>query len=698
MNVPILIKKGAYQYLIYTRINFLEKSMLTAPATALMNRFSSSKKMLIISLAFITPLLITIYLLVSETLVSIRFSEKELLGVEYIVPVRQLIQHFPEHRGMSYAYLSGNASFQPKILAKRKQIADDIRLIDEIDERLGDQLESTASWVKLKSNWLRIESETFNEPAKKVFTKHTQLIAEVLNLVKHAADTSNLTLDPDLDSYYAQNAIFNILPQTVETLGQARGMASGIATRQKITREESIKLTSLISVIQKSIDEFKRGMQVLSDSNKDVSNKIDTQVGQTIKDSENYLQFLNKEILMAESITIDSTTVFSKGTEKIRLNFNILDALVPELTTMLEQRVQNQYNKLIILLAIVFSFTFLAIYLFAGFYQSFKGAIEKLVTTMGQVATGDLTPKVQLDNKDEFSDLAGSFNSMTSQFSDVIKQLNTSIVELASSSTHMFETSQKTSQGVQQQQEQIEQVASAMNEMASTVKEVAKSAGETASATQEAHSTAEKGQELSESTTKIISSLSDEIDTATQVVQDLAEDSEKIGNVLGVIQSIAEQTNLLALNAAIEAARAGENGRGFAVVADEVRTLASRTHDSTEEIQKVIEHLQAGTVKAVEVMLEGKKRSEDTVRETDKQNDFLAEIISSVATIDDMAAHIASASIEQSTVADEMSQNISNISHVTEQSSNSSVEINKNSEDLARLASNIQEVVHQFKV
>ncbi len=667
-------------------------------ATTLMNQVSCSKKMLLISTAFLTPLIITFYLFIMGQLAALDFAKKEQTGLQYIIPLRQLIQHFPEHRGMTNAYLSGNTSFKSKLLAKRAQIIQDIQAINEVDQQLGEQLGVSAKWEEIKSTWNRLESDAFNGQAKDIFTRHTQLIANTLELVFLVSDSSGLTMDPELESFYIAFSVVNTLPQIVENLGQARGMASGLAARAIVTQKESIKLSSLLAMVQKSINALGRSTQVIVQSNPEVGAKIKPNADTAISIAKGYLAFLEQEILQRTPITIKSAVVFAKGTEAIKANFKLLDQLIPELALLLEQREDQLATKMITLALIVAIFTFIALYLFAGFYNSFNTAILSIEEASAKLAKGDLTSRLQLDNKDEFADVAESFNRMAGQFAEVVRELERSIEQLASGAEELSVTSIQTNQGVQRQQEEVEQVATAMTEMAATVQEVAKSASSTAVATKNAHEQASKGRLIVNNSVSAITALSEEISVATDVVRQLEADGENIGSVLDVIKGIAEQTNLLALNAAIEAARAGEQGRGFAVVADEVRTLASRTQDSTTEIQSMIESLQEGTRKAVGVMQTSKDRAQVTISETQKESEFLENITAAVTEIDGMCTQIASASEEQSVVADNISRSIEHINGVTMDTAQGSQQVTESSNALARLASDLQALISRFKV
>ncbi|BCG62387.1 MAG: methyl-accepting chemotaxis protein [Methyloprofundus sp.] len=672
--------------------------MLTAPATALMNRLQCSGKMLLISLAFMTPLVITLSLLLNEQLTAIDVAQKEQTGLQYIVPLRQLVQHFPEHRGMTNAYLSGNASFKSKLFAKRQQIAQDIKAIDAVDAQLGISLGASNQWHVIKSTWQRLEAEAFSGQAADVFVKHTELIASVLELISSVSDSSGLTMDPELESFYIAASVVNALPQVVENLGQARGMASGLATRKMVTNQESIKLASLLATIQKNIGALKRSARVITQSNPEVGGKVRLSINDAITMASNYVQYLQQEILQTSPTKVAATQVFSKGTEAIKANFKLLDQLMPELALLIEQREAAMTSKMITLTVVVVLFTLLSLYLFAGFYVSFETAISAIKETSAKLANGDLRPRLALDNQDEFAEVASSFNSMADQFTEVVRQLEFSISKLAANADSLSVTSMQTNNGVQRQQQEVEQVATAMTEMAATVQEVARSASATAVATQSAHQQASSGRAIVSNSVSAISSLSEEILVATSVVKQLEADGESIGSVLDVIKSIAEQTNLLALNAAIEAARAGEQGRGFAVVADEVRTLASRTQDSTTEIQNMIERLQEGTRKAVSVMSESQGRTESTIQETQKESEFLEHITVAVTEIDDMCTQIASASEEQSAVANDISRSVDHINQVTIEAAQSSQQVTESSEGLAHLASDLKALIARFRV
>ncbi|MDH5191956.1 MAG: methyl-accepting chemotaxis protein [Gammaproteobacteria bacterium] len=257
---------------------------------------------------------------------------------------------------------------------------------------------------------------------------------------------------------------------------------------------------------------------------------------------------------------------------------------------------------------------------------------------------------------------------------------------------------EQTSQGIQQQHGDIDQVATAMNEMMATVQEIAKSAASAAEAAHEADVEADKGKIVVTEAMGAMSALSDRIDSTSSAVASLAADTDAIGSVLDVIRGIAEQTNLLALNAAIEAARAGEQGRGFAVVADEVRTLASRTQESTQEIQSMIERLQDGASNAVTAMGKGKEQTVKSEELVENAVESLAMIAASVAMINTMNAQIASAAEEQGAVAEDINRNIVNISQVANQASESVHAMSTSSEELGQMSLKLSQLISRYNV
>ena len=310
----------------------------------------------------------------------------------------------------------------------------------------------------------------------------------------------------------------------------------------------------------------------------------------------------------------------------------------------------------------------------------------------------DLTQRTQVTSKDEFAALSNAFNLMLDKFQTSINSVSNTSMQLAKSAEGMAQVTSVTATSVQTQRHELDMVATAMNEMTATVVEVAKNANDAADAANETDRQSKDGMKVVNNTVDTIVGLAAEIESAAEVIQNLEKDSNQIGTILDVIKGIAQQTNLLALNAAIEAARAGEQGRGFAVVADEVRTLASRTQESTEEIQSMIEKLQSGTKVAVNVMSDSRKYADDSVNHAKSAGDALKMITESIGTITEMNTQIATAAEEQSAVSEEINANIVNISHAAEEAAEGANSTSTESERLAEMAKELQLLVQQFKL
>jgi methyl-accepting chemotaxis protein len=251
---------------------------------------------------------------------------------------------------------------------------------------------------------------------------------------------------------------------------------------------------------------------------------------------------------------------------------------------------------------------------------------------------------------------------------------------------------------VERQRSETDQVATAINQMTATVQEVASNATNAAASANSADNNAKVGKEVVAATSDAISRLADEVENATNVIKGVEQDSASIGSVLDVIKGIAEQTNLLALNAAIEAARAGEQGRGFAVVADEVRSLASRTQESTQEIEEMIAKLQTGSKNAVGVMEQSREQAQAGVEQAREAAEALESITGAVATINDLNTQIASAAEEQSAVSEEINRSVVSISQISEETATGAEQTTSSANDLSKLAGDLQGLVSQFRV
>jgi methyl-accepting chemotaxis protein len=590
-------------------------------------------------------------------------------------------------------YQSAKGEFDATLAKLKTVVANDNDLVNKVG-----QIES------MFGNFDSTTTAMFDSHLKSINTG-TGISSIVESLEEKTDDASSYLLDfADLDEIEDSPALqaTSELTGTMET-----GLLSLLSVSTEYTKTQTLSRADLR---QKEVDVILAQNQsrlndiVVTASGEDTSGSID-EVASLVSEIEGLLTGSNgllaskveqlKAIEQAQSLLDESDKLLAESVGALTELNNQAD----NKASMIKQSVNKQISSST-LLVVVMIIGSLLVAAGIGFVT-----VRAIIIPLGRVnnllkvaSSGDLTQKLDDSSKDEFGVLATNCNQLIDNLKQLINTINQRADQLAAASGETSTITQQTTMSIEDQKQQISQIAAATTEMHTTSELVSANADDTLKEIKHADVEAEKVKEISSKNKSTIQVLANDVEQAAEVINKLHQDSASIGGILDVIRGVADQTNLLALNAAIEAARAGEQGRGFAVVADEVRTLASRTQQSTQEINSMIEVLQAGAEKAVAVMNQGKEQTVVCVEQTEKAGEALNLITDAVHKAYEVSTRIEQAAREQHTVSSEISERLENIVGIAEQTTAGAKQTSDSSAEVAKLAEELQESIGMFKV
>ena len=429
--------------------------------------------------------------------------------------------------------------------------------------------------------------------------------------------------------------------------------------------------------------------------------RVNDELVRVAKDGSNYVQYSsplpnNDSILvpkLAYSYYLPKWDL-ALGTA---VNLDGVEAQVAEVEAAIDERVSTILTSILVIAVIM-----LVVFGILGLTLSnaFLRPLQLIKANLDDIAAGegDLTRRLPVTSQDELGELAGSFNRFVEKIHGLVRQIAEMTTQLTGLVGEVATQAQRSEQAMERQRHETDQVATAINEMSAAAHEVARSAQGAAEAAQQTDNEGQAAKKVVDGSIDRIHALVEDIRESGVSLDNLQQDVQSIVSVLDVIRSIAEQTNLLALNAAIEAARAGEAGRGFAVVADEVRALASRTQQSTQEIQGMIDRLQGGTRDAVTAMRRSSDAGEITSEQANQAGASLDAIAQLIGTINAMNAQIASAAEEQTAVAEEINRSVHQIAVAVESVADETRHGAETSRSLAGLGERLGALVRQFRI
>jgi len=667
---------------------------LLYPAIALMNRLSFGQKFSLISALFFLPMLVTSSYLMRDAYQQYQATRAELQAID---PLRASLALRADLETL------GNLLQINAVLGQSSQAGDLEARIATLQAKAQAQLQAlhghdSVPQAKLEelAGAFAIAAAESSLQNKVALVERLLTQAQVLN--KLIASQSGLSQDSQASLRQLSELLGTATAQVTQALGEGRAMGAIALGRGFIDSSGSARFEDLLQRLERlaadyglRVDDALASDSELRKSLADVAEASRVSVKQAAA-------LFEEQVVVAQTLDAPWPEFYQQASALIAGTYRLNEAIVGYLQEQLQARLAQQHLRMLALGAVLAGVFALILYLYGGFYVSTRTTLRRLSGAMDKVAAGDMTVSFQAHSRDELGELAQGFSETVRRIRSLIDQVGHTVVAVEEQAGQVLAVSARSNQAVSGQREQIEQVATAMNQMSATAQEVARSAALAADGAQQVNRESANGRTLVESQQGSIGRLAAEIDQTVLAINQLADDSRAIGQVLEVIRSIAEQTNLLALNAAIEAARAGEQGRGFAVVADEVRTLARRTQDSTAQIALMIQRLQDGVGAAVRAMGSSHQMAAGTVDEARQVQQALGNILGAVEGIVEQNQQIAAAVEQQTAVAHDIDQNIVAINQAAQDTTQGACQTEDASRALSGQVMELKRLIGAFRV
>ncbi|WP_310450377.1 methyl-accepting chemotaxis protein [Sulfuritalea sp.] len=675
--------------------------LIFGPAKAIMDRLPYKQKFALMGgLSAIAIALLLVHLL-TMTNATIGQATNELTGLKLLKPALEAKQLIEQHRALTTLALASKESADAsakKAVAIEAEVAGKLTNLEVLVAGDASKLKLDKALEHVKSSWTAVAGPNWKDkPPTLNLNTHGTALAAINQLIRDAADESQLVADSSLDTLYIVSASVLQLPVMLDQLSRIRDVGVEILLRGKPNEGERAQFSKWMGAAEETRNSVLISLKRAAQNNPNIIQELKV-VEANVDKNVGIITAMAEGNLLAEPY-LSGDALSESGQEATSGLFaELTKTMLPLAERLIEKRLASLRIGIYISMSVVAVAVLLFIYLSVGAYLAVMGGVRSLSATVLRIGEGDLSGSANLESRDELAAVAVSVNKMISQMRELIHGIKDTADRVKQSAQALLASSQHLATATGEQNDATASMAATMEETTTSIAEISRGTREALAVSADSGKLSVRGGEVISQTVVEIEAISGAVTSSAQAVDELGQLSSRITGIVQVIREIADQTNLLALNAAIEAARAGDSGRGFAVVADEVRKLAERTANSTQEIATMVSAIQSGTQGAVERMESGVKRVQHGVELTREAGLTMARIQEGATRVAQRINEISLAMNEQDSASQEIARNVELIAQRAGENSMVVKEATATAGQLDNLAGQLSAMVSRFRL